>query len=207
MPAIRKTEERIRDASRRMILDRTANLLVRKGYGATSLRDIAQACDMKAGSLYYHFEGKDALVEEIMTEGVNRVETAVLAALETAADAPPLDRIRLAMEVHLRTLHDKSDYSSANIRCFAHVPPDLQHRLRSARTRYEAVWTDLLEEAQQAGAIAADVDLHTLKYAIFGMMNWTLEWRARPSDSPAELAERFFRIAFSNARGNQPSRG
>lgn len=87
MPAIRRADEKLRDVSRRMILDRTASLLVRQGYGTTSLRDIAQACDMKAGSLYYHFESKDALVEEILTEGVNRVESAVQKALDAMFDA------------------------------------------------------------------------------------------------------------------------
>ncbi|MBV0912070.1 TetR/AcrR family transcriptional regulator [Anianabacter salinae] len=199
MPVTRKPDERLRDVSRRMILDRTAGLLVRQGYGATSLRDIAQACDMKAGSLYYHFDGKDALVEEIMTEGVKRVEASVLDALQAASGSPPLDRVRIAMEVHLRTLHDKSDYGSAHIRCFAHVPADIRHRLRSTRAGYDAVWARLLSEAQQAGAIAPDIDLHTLKFAIIGMMNWTLEWPLQNGVGPEEMANSFFRIAFMGA--------
>lgn len=195
----RRANEKLRDVSRRMILDRTAGLLVRQGYGATSLRDIAQACDMKAGSLYYHFDSKDALVEEILAEGVNRVEQAVEEALAQAEDAAPLDRIRLAMEVHLRTLHDRSDYASAHIRCFTHVPDDIRRRLQKARSRYEAVWTGLLEAAQEAGGIARDVDLLTLRFALIGMLNWTLEWRQPVGGDPESLADHFFRIAFQGA--------
>lgn len=200
MPRARHQDEKPRDVSRRMILDRSARLLVRKGYGDTSLRDIAAACDMKAGSLYYHFAGKDALVEEILTEGVNRVDRDVREALKECFEAAPLDRIRLAMEVHLATLHDRSDYASAHIRCFAHVPPDIRRRLRAVRGRYEAVWTDLLENARAAGDIAESIDLHTLKFALIGMMNWTLEWRVPVGAGPTELADRFFRIAFGGAR-------
>lgn len=199
MPAPRRAEEKLRDVSRRMILDRTASLLVRKGYGETSLRDIAQACDMKAGSLYYHFESKDALVEEILTEGVNRVEQAVREALASAADVPPLDRVRLAMEVHLRTLHDRSDYASAHIRCFSHVPEDIRLRLRRIRRSYDAVWAELLEAAQRAGGIARDVDLLTLRFAVIGMLNWSLEWRMPAGAGPEEMADRFFRIVFHGA--------
>ncbi|MWD28897.1 TetR family transcriptional regulator [Aquicoccus sp. SCR17] len=199
MPATPRREEKLRDVSRRMIMDRAARLLVKQGYGATSLRDIARACDMKAGSLYYHFDGKDALVEEILNEGVARVESSVRAALEAAAEAPALERIRIAMQVHLATLHDRSDYGSAHIRCFAHVPADIRRRLREARARYEALWTGLLEEARDAGGIAADVDLHTLKFAVIGMMNWTLEWRGPAGVNPEELADRFFRIAMRGA--------
>jgi TetR/AcrR family transcriptional regulator, cholesterol catabolism regulator len=136
--APRRKDEKLRDATRRLIMDRTARLLVRQGYGATSLRDIAAACDMKAGSLYYHFEGKDALVAEVLLLGVTRVEAEVRAALEDAP-ADPLVQIRSAMTAHLVTLHDSSDYPSAHIRCFAHVPATLRQRLRDARARYEGV--------------------------------------------------------------------
>ena len=200
MSKARRKDEKLRDVSRRMILDRTARLLVRKGYGDTSLRNIAQACDMKAGSLYYHFESKDALVEEVLTEGVNRVDARVRDALVAKDDAPPLDRIRLAMEVHLATLHDRSDYGSAHIRCFAHVPSEIRRRLRAVRGRYEAVWTELLDTARANGDIAAAIDLPTLKFAVIGMMNWTLEWRLPAGAGPEEMAGRFFRIAFEGAR-------
>lgn len=199
MAQTRRADEKLRDVSRRMILNQAARLLVRQGYGATSLRDIAQACDMKAGSLYYHFDSKDALVEEILAEGVNRVEQAVREALEATDDATPLDRVRLAMEVHLRTLHDRSDYASAHIRCFAHLPADIRRRMRKHRTVYETVWITLLEAAQEAGDIAPDVDLSTLRFALIGMLNWTLEWRMPAGAGPEEMADRFFRIAFQGA--------
>lgn len=196
----RKKDERLRDVTRRMIMDRTARLLVEKGYGTTSLRDIAQACDMKAGSLYYHFEGKDALVEAIMARGVTLVETAVRGALDAQATDEPLARIKTAMAVHLETLHDRSDYGSAHIRCFAHVPPEIRQRLREMRAGYEAIWTELLQEAKSGGAIAQDIDLHTLKFALIGMMNWTLEWRLPSDAAPDEIADRFFCIAFEGVR-------
>ncbi|MEY8843231.1 TetR/AcrR family transcriptional regulator [Cribrihabitans sp. XS_ASV171] len=207
MAQARRKDEKLRDVSRRMILERTARLLVRNGYGDTSLRDIAQACDMKAGSLYYHFEGKDALIEQVMTEGVRRVQARVRDALDAAADAAPLDRVRLAMEVHLATLHDKSDYASAHIRCFPHVPADVRQRLRSVREDYEAVWIDLLEAARAAGCIAPDVDLVTLRFALIGMMNWTLEWPRVAGTCPTDLADRFFRIAFEGASHPVPPNG
>ena len=202
MAQARRKDEKLRDVSRRMILERTARLLVRKGYGDTSLRDIAQACDMKAGSLYYHFEGKDALVEAVMTKGVRRVDRRVREALEKIADAPPLDRIRVAMEVHLSTLHDKSDYASAHIRCFAHVPRDIRRRLRDVRAEYDRVWVGLIAEAQAAGDLDPDVDATTLKLALFGMMNWTLEWPGAAGTAPGELADRFFRIAIDGAKSD-----
>ncbi len=192
--SVRKSER-----TRSRVLHAAAKVFRRHGYASSSLRQIARQAGMQAGSLYYHFDSKDDLVEEVLTEGVRRVETRVREALEASADAPPLDRIRLAMEIHLATLHDKSDYASAHIRCFAHVPSDIRRRLRHVREDYDAIWIDLLETADAAGLIAADVDLATLRFALIGMMNWTLEWPRVAGAKPTDLADRFYRIAFEGA--------
>src|SRR6185369_1399263 len=82
------------DSTRRQILDETAKLLRMNGYASTSLRDIAAAMGMKAGSLYYYFASKEELAETIMTEGIERVREAVKKALAAQpADADPLDNI------------------------------------------------------------------------------------------------------------------
>src|ERR1035437_495482 len=63
--------------SRQAILDTAARLFRQQGYAAASLRAIADACDMKAGSLYYHFESKDQIVSEVLDIGVQRAFDAV----------------------------------------------------------------------------------------------------------------------------------
>jgi TetR/AcrR family transcriptional regulator, cholesterol catabolism regulator len=57
----------------------------------------------------------------------------------------------------------------------------------------------LLADAQEAGALAPDIDLVPLKFALIGMMNWTLEWRMAPGTAPVDLADRFYRIAIEGA--------
>src|SRR3954467_8164786 len=47
--------------TKRVVLDSPAKLFRIHGYAATSLRDIAAAAGMKAGSLYYHFSSKDEI--------------------------------------------------------------------------------------------------------------------------------------------------
>ena len=199
--AAQTTEPKARDVSRRTILNQTARLLVERGYASTSLRDIAAATGMKAGSLYYHFDSKDSLVETVLAEGISLVEEQVHAALDAHPDAPPLDRIRLAMAAHLRALHDSGDYASAHIRCYAHMPPDAMKRLHALREGYDALWRDLIDAAQAAGALAQDTNPRTLRFAVLGMMNWTLEWRRGKDGSPEELADQFFGIVFRRRAG------
>lgn len=49
------------EATREKILETAAELIHRKGFGATSINDLLEATGLKKGSLYFHFQGKDAL--------------------------------------------------------------------------------------------------------------------------------------------------
>src|SRR5262245_60997191 len=48
--------------TRERILDAALDLFVRKGYGETSLREIAAALGFSKAALYYHFESKQEIL-------------------------------------------------------------------------------------------------------------------------------------------------
>jgi AcrR family transcriptional regulator len=191
------------DGTRRTILDKAASLFRAHGYASTSLRDIAAATGMKAGSIYYHYDSKEDLAEEVLSQGIALVENQVKAAIDAlAADADPLEVIRIAMIAHLQALHERGDYASANIRCYNHVPSDVKKRLRKIRASYEEYWEGLIARASAAGRLKDGTDLVALRYALIGMLNWTLEWRKSSSPTPKDLGEAFFRIAFTGVEAD-----
>ncbi len=49
------------ERSRTAILDAALELFSHRGYGATSIRDIAGAAGVSTGSVYHHFEDKEAI--------------------------------------------------------------------------------------------------------------------------------------------------
>ena len=163
--------------SRQMILETAARLFRHEGYAATSLRAIAAACDMKAGSLYYHFESKDQIVSEVLDIGVQRVFDAVKLALEELAPDAPLGVVlHCAIEAHLRALLHSHDFTSANIRILGQVPASVRESHRALRRAYESHWLELLSPLQRNGQIRLDVDLQRTVYFLFGAMNWATEW-------------------------------
>ena len=188
------------DDTRRQILDAAANLLRRNGYASTSLRDIATATGMKAGSLYYHFASKEEIAETVMAEGIDLIRAAVKQALAARPrDAGPLENIEIAVRAHLQALHESGDYASANIRCFNHVPDEIKQRLRKIRERYNTDWRKLIGQARAAGCLDTEIDDEALRYGLFGVMNWTLEWLRPSGPLPDDLGAMFFRILFHGA--------
>lgn len=134
------TEQSKSDISRTRILDAAAKTFRQKGYAATTLNEIAKAADMQAGSLYYHFNSKDELLEEVLDIGINRVHEAVEESQENMpADAPPYERIRAAVDAHLTTLLKHGDYTSANISIFTQIPEEIRQRQIPKRDAFSAL--------------------------------------------------------------------
>lgn len=187
MPVIDKQSRS--DATRSRILDAAARLFKDYGFAATSLRDIAATADMKAGSLYYHFDSKEDIVAEVLNLGIQHVFDAV----ETAITSLPRgtnsrQKIETAIATHLEALLAHGDYTSANIRIFGQVPTDVRKKNMVVRDAYEKLWLDLFEQAQADGTIKKTVNTRVLILFLLGALNSSVEWYRSDRAPIAELA-------------------
>ena len=191
------------NASRRTILDTAARLFRVDGYAAVSLRDIAAACGMKAGSLYYHFASKDAIVAEVLRIGVERVYHEVRVAIEALGpDAVPESVFRTAVKAHLRALLESQDYTSANIRIFGQVPHEVRSGHLQLRDEYERAWGEILSRLVPKAAVSID-ELRLTRFFLIGAMNGTLEWFHKGQASVDEVAERYATLVLRGLLGGQ----
>ena len=159
------------------ILDVAARLFREQGYGPVSLRKIAEAAGIKAGSIYYHFGSKDEIVVAILDLGIRAVHEKMRQAVLRHADGAAAAAIlRAAIRAHLRALLDVSDYSSANVRIFGQVPQSVRDANLPTRRAYEAEWDNLLTRLQNNGALRRNVDIRRLRLMLIGALNATLEW-------------------------------
>ncbi|MCV0398289.1 MULTISPECIES: TetR/AcrR family transcriptional regulator [Phyllobacteriaceae] len=159
------------------ILDVAARLFREQGYGPVSLRKIAEAAGIKAGSIYYHFGSKDEIVVAILDLGIRAVHEKMRQAVLRHADGAAAAAIlRAAIRAHLRALLDVSDYSSANVRIFGQVPQSVRDANLPTRRAYEAEWDNLLTRLQRDGALRRNVDIRRLRLMLIGALNATLEW-------------------------------
>jgi AcrR family transcriptional regulator len=160
-------------SGRTRILEEAANLFVVRGYAETSLRGIAAAAGMKAGSVYYHFESKDRIIEEVLREGMTAVEQAFDAAADRTAAGSPQERLTAHVGAHLEALFAHGAFTAAHVTMFHTVPDEVREVIVPLRDRYERRWADLLEELAPSGS-QRDVGLARL--ILIGAMNSSLEW-------------------------------
>lgn len=177
----------VRDNKRPQLLDAAARYFAEQGYDAASMRDIAAAAGMKAGSMYYYFPSKEDLLVAVHEEGIRRISTAVAEALN-GVDGP-WARLEAAMSAHLQSLLGGGDY----VRVVIKAPPGEQSmargRLIALRDAYERIFTGLIADLPLSPGLPA----RHLRLMVLGAMNWTPNWYRSGGDDPREIAASFAR--------------
>jgi len=179
-----------RGKTRQLILDAAAKNISRNGYHATYLKDIAALVNMKAGSLYYHFESKEALMHEVLDKSVKVIYDTVKVEVAKLGDEPDFPSLlKAAIRGHLIAIFKYPDYTLASIRNYGVIPDAVHKAAQKDRDAYEEFWRDFFDKAEADGFIRPSVDKNLLRLAIFGSMNWSSLWYEKSGASVEQIAE------------------
>jgi AcrR family transcriptional regulator len=98
-------KQRQGQASRELILDATERLMGTKGYAATSISDIRNACGLPASSIYWHFGSKEGVLAAVMERGAARFFAAIPRWDDAAGAAGHKAETQLAVATALSSEH------------------------------------------------------------------------------------------------------
>lgn len=116
-PVVNATEPRRAASDRRLehgsrsrakILDAASRLMAARGYAATSIAHISEACGLPASSIYWHFESKEGLLAAVMERGAEQWFAGLPAWRETSGS--PDERLDAALEVIVKELRDEPEF-------------------------------------------------------------------------------------------------
>jgi AcrR family transcriptional regulator len=171
------------------VLDEAARLFRTRGFDGTSVRDIARAVGMLPGSLYCHFQTKEALLVAVYVKGVQQITDAVRSAMERHED--PWDRLEAACIAHLEAILHDDDYAQVVVRVRPADVPVVDRSLVELRNQYEALFTGLINDLP----LARNTDRRVLRLMLVGALNWSQVWY-RPDGrfNPRAIARKFIAL-------------
>lgn len=173
---------------RAQVLAAAAREFSAKGYEASSLRDIAAAAGVLAGSIYYHFQSKDDLFATVHAEGFRQLHEALDRALVDLTD--PWARLEAACAAHLEQLVNGNDIAVVTAASlFRTMRPALQRRLNRQRDDYERRFRDLIGALK----LGPRIDRSLLRLMLLGALNWTRVWYQPGKRTPAAIAQQWVR--------------
>lgn len=176
------------DISRRAdLLCAAARLMRKKGYAATTIREIARAVGMSSGSPFCHFRSKEEILAAIALQGMERA----LAHAETlrARRMQARRRVHALLHMHAELLHGREgDFPAVMLREWRALAPENRRRLLDLMDRYEAIWRECLQKLTAHGHPPADATLAAR--LLLGSLNWSLHWFRHDGQlSASELAD------------------
>lgn len=109
MPTIPSRRERKKAKTRDRLLEAAMTNFATRGMTATRIEDVTETADVAKGAFYNYFESKDALIAELVAQGVEiLLDRYVAPAVKKAA--PPADLARAALEAHARFFAEKPEF-------------------------------------------------------------------------------------------------
>ena len=144
---------------RQELLDLSARLFAERGYGATTVRDIADEAGILSGSLYHHFPSKEAMVDEILSSFLDELFTNYRTIM--AQDLGARQKLE-AVVVESFAGIDRHHHAVAIFQNEAkHLAQSQRFAYLGERNReFRALWQQILGEGVRTGAFRPlDIDL------------------------------------------------
>ena len=143
-----------------------AEQFAKSGYVSTSLREIAEGAHILPGSLYHHFESKEAIAVELI-EAMEPDLRAITARSLASTDEP----LRVLRSFAREVATFSQDHRAAVKLCLYDAPSSATSLLRELvklqPAGLERTWTALVERAAKSGALRVpEVDLRLLALAL-----------------------------------------
>jgi AcrR family transcriptional regulator len=176
-PAAGHDPPRKSDRTRQRLISAAAATLSRLGYAGTRLVDVAEQAGLQAPAIYYYFESREKLIEEVMVVGTIQLRTFVEHALETAPPrATPLQRLDVIIDAHLRQLMAEPSFAHAVIRNIGQLPEAIRARQLVEERKYARIWRGVLRDASHDGSLRPGLNPDLAQALIVGTLNWATEW-------------------------------
>jgi AcrR family transcriptional regulator len=167
-----------------------------QGYNATTVRKIADTAGMLAGSLYYHFDSKESMLDEILSTFLDDLWARYDAVL--AAALGPRETIEALVTESFREI----DRHRAAVAIYQKESKHLRTQprfgyLADSQQKFEKAWLGTLERGVAERVFRADLDVR-LTYRFVRDTVWVAASWYRPGGqhSPEEIARQYLSMVL-----------
>jgi AcrR family transcriptional regulator len=183
-----------------------AELFARKGFQATTVREIAEEAGILSGSLYHHFDSKETIVDEVLATFLDDLIARYRAALETGGD--PRTVLSEMVRIGFGTLEPHRAAITVMQNDWNYLQQfERFNYLVKAEEEVEQMWVAQIKAGQGVGLFRPDVDAK-LTYRMIRDTIWVAVRWFRPGGrlNTTGLAEHYITVLFDGlATGERTS--
>ena len=188
---------------RRELIAKSAKLFREQGYERTTVRDIAAAAGIQAGSWFYYFKTKQDILAAVMEEGMSS-SLARIEALQVD-NLPAREAFHALVSTHLRTmLKPDHDFIPVLLYEWKSLDAGARGNIIALKDRYEVIWDSVIARLQASGEWPSPTPIDRL--LMFGALNWIIQWyKTKAGLSFDVLVEHAVTFSLRTANATIPS--
>jgi AcrR family transcriptional regulator len=154
------------------IVDVAVQVFLQRGYDGASLDQVAEAAGITKASIYYHAEGKEAL----LARGAGRALEALFAVLEepAAKEGREIDRLKYVVKRTIEITVKRLPEVALLLRVRGNT--ETERWILEQRRRFDRLVATMVNKAQTKGEIRVDIEPGLITRLLFGMLNSITEW-------------------------------
>jgi AcrR family transcriptional regulator len=177
-----------------------AELFAKKGFQATTVREIADEAGILSGSLYHHFDSKESIVDEILAVFFRDLMAAYGAAIE--AGGTPQEVLSALVRIAFGTLepHRAAITVMQNDWNYLKALPRFEY-LTQSEDEVEKMWISEIRRGQATGLFREDIDAKLTCRMIRDTIWVAVRWFQPGGRFNAKgLADHYLKVLFDGIR-------
>jgi len=180
-----KIQSKKNTTKKEIIIEKAARLFREKGFGAASMRDIAETVGVEAASLYNHIQSKSEILQAICFKIANEF-ISHLEEMERSGE-PNLKKMETIIRFHIKMMLEQYEFVYISDHEWRHLPEPYLSNFLNQRRSYRKRLSDIIEAGinkNEMKNIEPYVAVLTMLSAISGIESWQ---RSRKSTSAETL--------------------
>jgi AcrR family transcriptional regulator len=168
-----KIQSKKNTTKKEIIIEKAARLFREKGFGAASMRDLAETVGVEAASLYNHIQSKSEILQAICFKVANEF-ISHLEKIEMSGE-PTLKKMETIIRLHIRMMLEQYEFVYISDHEWWHLPEPYLSNFLNQRRSYRKRLGDIIEEGihkNEMKDIEPSVAVLTILSAISGIESW-----------------------------------
>ncbi|MFG2108062.1 TetR/AcrR family transcriptional regulator [Micromonospora chersina] len=175
---------RRREDTRQRLFVAAVELIAEQGFSATTVDDIAARAGVAKGTVYYNFESKTVLFEELLRHGIGLLTADFRAAVD---GLPPREALAALVRAELEYIRRYRAFAQLLLSEMWRTNREWQQTLRLLRGEAIEVIAESVRAGVASGDLPADLDVRTASSALFGVgLVVAVDWLVFQPDRPIE---------------------
>ena len=170
------------------IRNTAARLFRKKGYGATSMRNIAEGVGIQAASIYNHFGSKQVLLQDLLMLPAN-LYTEEMKAVK-CSNLSPREKIEKLVKHHVHMAVEHTDAVALIVADWAHLEGEARTHFFQLREDYETDFKEIIEIGKTNGSFNPNINTDVAVFSILSTLRWLFSWYNRNKSFDVEELEK-----------------